>query len=138
MKSPRPVSYDVTGLLFFDGKKLGRLMPVKKVKEGNMHIHLVEPLNHFVKLKDNVWESGSWGLDESQAKKLVGGEIYFHKKRQDPSFYGGTILGYRVHPDGEHQGRIVFQLQHSQSCRNVTTDKSGWSKDMKIIEPDGQ
>ena len=103
-----------------------------------MNIHLVEPLNHFVKLKDNVWESGSWALDDSQAKKLVGGEIYFHKKRQEPSFYGGTILGYRVRQDGEYQGKIVFKLQYSQSCRNVCTGKSGWSKDMKIIEHEPQ
>jgi len=99
-----------------------------------MNIHLVEPLNNFVKLKDNVWESGSWGLDEDLAKKLVGGEIYFHKKRQEPSFYGGTILGYRVHQDDEDQGRIVFQLQHRASCRNVSTNKSGWIKNVKIIE----
>jgi hypothetical protein len=111
---------------------------VKPVKEGKMNIHLVEPLNRFVKLQDNVWESGSWGLDDSQAKKLVGGEIYFHKKRQEPSFFGGTILGYRVHQDGEYQGKIVFQLQHSQSCRNVSTDKSGWKKDMKTVERDRQ
>jgi hypothetical protein len=103
-----------------------------------MNIHLVEPLNHFVKLKDNVWESGSWRLDEDKAKKLVGGEIYFHKKRQEPSFYGGTILGYRVNPDGEYQGNIIFKLQHSQSCRNVSTGKSGWTKDVKIIEPEHQ
>ena len=101
-----------------------------------MNIHLVESLSHFVKLKDNVWESGSWGLDDSIAKKLIGGKIYFHKKRQEPSFYGGTILGYRIHKDGESQGKIVFQLEHSQSCRNVNTGKSGWSKDMKIIEHD--
>ncbi|MCK9362574.1 MAG: hypothetical protein M0P74_03080 [Syntrophales bacterium] len=99
-----------------------------------MNIHLVEPLNHFVKLNDNVWESGSWGVADDQAKKLVGGKIYFHKKRQDPSFYGGTILGYRIQPDGEYQGKIVFQLQHSQSCRNVRTGKSGWSKGIKIME----
>jgi hypothetical protein len=111
---------------------------MKPVKEGTMNIHLVEPLNHFVKLQDNVWESGSWGLDEGQAKKLVGGEIFFHKKRQEPSFYGGTILGYRVHRDGECQGKIVFQLRHNQACRNVSTDKSGWSKDMKIIESEPQ
>jgi hypothetical protein len=107
---------------------------VKPVKEDKMNIHLVEPSNHFVKLQDNVWESGSWGLDESQAKKLVGGEIYFLKKRQEPSFYGGTILGYRVHQEGDEQGKIVFQLQHSQSCRNVSTDRSGWTKDMKIVK----
>jgi hypothetical protein len=99
-----------------------------------MNIHLIESANHFVKLQENLWESGSWRLDESQAKKLVGGEIYFHKKRQEPSFYGGTILGYRVHPDGEYQGKIVFQLQHRLSCRNVSTSKSGWSKDVKITE----
>jgi len=101
-----------------------------------MNIHLVEPGNNFVKLQDNLWESGSWALDENQAKKLVGGDIYFHKKRQEPSFYGGTILGYRVHQDGEYQGKIVFQLQHRPSCRNVSTNKFGWKKDVKIIEQD--
>lgn len=99
-----------------------------------MNIHLVEPLNHFVKLQDNVWESGSWRLDEDKAKKLVGGEIYFHKKRVEPSFYGGTILGYRVNPDGENQGKVIFKLSYSHSCRNVSTNKSGWRNDMKITE----
>jgi hypothetical protein len=103
-----------------------------------MNIHLVEPLNNFVKLQDNLWESGSWELNENQAKDLVGGEIYFHKKRGEPSFYGGTIVGYRVHQDGEYQGKVVFQLQYRLSCRNVSTDKSGWTKNVKIIELDRQ
>ena len=98
-----------------------------------MNIHLIEQSNNFVKLQDNMWESGWWILDESKAQKLVGGEIYFHRKRQEPSFYGGMILGYRVEQDGQNQGRIIFRLQHSQSCRNVRTDKLGWSKQMKII-----
>jgi len=98
-----------------------------------MNIHLIEKSNNFCKLHDNTWESGWWKLDESKAQKLVGGEIYFHKKRQEPSFYGGKILGYRVEQDEPYQGRIIFKLQHSQSCRNVRTDKSGWSKEMKII-----
>jgi hypothetical protein len=97
-----------------------------------MNIHLIEHLNNFAKLQDNVWESGWWKLDEIKAQKLVGGEIYFHKTRQDPSFYGGNILGYRVEQDGEFQGRVIFKLKHIQSCRNVITDKSGWSNDMKI------
>ena len=99
-----------------------------------MDIHLVEPLNNFVKLKDNVWESGGWTLDEDKAKKLVGGEIYFHKKRQEPSFYGGTVLGYRVGQDGEYQGKIIFKLQYSQSCKNVRKGKIGWKKNVKIME----
>ena len=99
-----------------------------------MNIHLVEPLNHLVKLQDDIWESGWWRLDEDKAKKLVGGEIYFHKKRQEASFYGGTILGYRVNQDGEYQGKIIFKFQHSQSCRNVRTDRSGWNKNVKVME----
>jgi hypothetical protein len=101
-----------------------------------MNIHLVEPSNNFTKLQDNVWESGCWKIDESKAQQLVGGDIYFHKTRAEPSFYGGTILGYRVEADGEDQGRIIFKLEHSQSHRNVCTDKSGWSKDIKIIVPE--
>jgi hypothetical protein len=110
------------------------VMRISRKRGQKMNIHLVEPLNHFVKLKDNVWESGWWRLDEDKAKKLVGGEIYFHKKRLAPSFYGGTILGYRVNKDGESQGKIIFKLQHSQSCRNISTDRSGWTKDVKITE----
>jgi len=49
-----------------------------------MNIHMVEPLNNFVKLPDNSWESGWWTIDESKARELVGGEIYFHKKKGSP------------------------------------------------------
>jgi hypothetical protein len=98
-----------------------------------MNIHLIEQSNNFKLLDNDTWESGWWELNEENAQKLVGGEIYFHKKRQEPSFYGGTILGYRVEQAGQYQGKIVFNLQYSQSCRDVRTDKSGWSKEMKII-----
>jgi len=98
-----------------------------------MNIHVVEHTNNFVKLHDSVWESGWWNLDESSAQKLIGGEIYFHKTRMEPSFYGGTLLGYRVEEEGQHQGRIVFKLQYRHACRNVKTGKSGWQKEIKII-----
>lgn len=97
-----------------------------------MNIHLIETSNHFVKLGDDLWESGSWALSEDQAKALVGGEIYFHKKRQEPSFYGGTILDYRIGSEGENRGKVVFKLQYIPSCRNVSTDKTGWCKAIKI------
>ncbi|MBN1381725.1 MAG: hypothetical protein JXA41_08625 [Deltaproteobacteria bacterium] len=99
-----------------------------------MKIHIVsEAKNNFFKLNENEWESGWWLLDESKAQELIGGEIYFHKKRQEPSFYGGTILGYRVDQGEHHRGRIIFKLKYEKSCRNVRTDKSGWSKEIKII-----
>lgn len=101
-----------------------------------MNIHMIEPLNNFVKLPDNNWESGWWSLDESQAKQLVGGEIYFHKKRLEPSFFGGSITGYRIDQDPQYEGKIIFTLQYHAACRNVSTDKLGWSKKIKIIHHD--
>jgi hypothetical protein len=99
-----------------------------------MNIHLIETSNNFVKLQDNTWESGWWSIDESQAQKLVGGEIYFHKKQQEPSFYGGIITGYRIEQDGQYQGKVVFTLRYSDAGRNVKADKHGWSKHIKIID----
>lgn len=101
-----------------------------------MNIHMVEPLNNFVKLPDSTWESGWWSLDESIARELVGGEIYFHKKQMEPSFFGGVITGYRIVRDEQHLGKVVFVLQYKADCRNVRTDKNGWSKKMKIINHD--
>jgi len=98
-----------------------------------MDIHLVEKLNNFVRLKENLWESGWWVLQESAAAKLVGGKIYFHKEQQERSFYGGNITGYRVVREGKHEGLVVFEFKHDKDCRNVKTDKSGWTKKMKII-----
>jgi hypothetical protein len=99
-----------------------------------MKIHIIEPVNKFIKLHDNVWESGYWKLDEDRANKLVGGAIYFHRKRMEPSFYGGTVLGYRVEQEGQDSGKIVFKLQYKKECRDVRTDQSGWSNKMKIVD----
>jgi hypothetical protein len=99
-----------------------------------MKIHLIDKYNNFHNLRDNIWECGWWTLREEKARKLVGGEIYFHKSRVEPSFYGGTIVGYRVQLDGVHRGQTVFEFQYNHSSRNVRTDKYRWSKEMKIIE----
>ncbi len=98
-----------------------------------MKIHLVETSNNFVMLKENLWESGWWALGESEAAKLVGGSIYFHREQQGRSFYGGDITGYRVVQDGKHDGLIVFEFKHNKDCRDVKTDKSGWVKRIKIV-----
>ncbi len=74
-----------------------------------------------------------WKLDEDKAKKLIGGHIYFHKKRSEPSFYGGSIRGYRVKQDEPNQGRIIFEFEYHSACRGVKTDKNGWSIAKKIV-----
>jgi hypothetical protein len=98
-----------------------------------MQIHLIEKADNFIKLREKIWECGSWKLDEDKAKKLVGGHIYFHKKRTEPSFYGGSILGYRVKPDEPNLGNIIFEFEYSSSCRGIKTDKLGWSIEKKIV-----
>lgn len=98
-----------------------------------MEIHLTLSSNNFKKLKDNTWECGWWWVNENQAQQLIGHEIYFHKKRLEPSFYGGTIKGYRVDKEGPYQGKTIFQFEYSQACRNIITNRTGWSKEMKII-----
>ena len=64
---------------------------------------------HFVERTDNVrktdrtrneWESGCWPVPEETAQKLVGGMIYLHRSKQQPSHFGGEILSYRVEQSG--------------------------------------
>ena len=98
-----------------------------------MKIHLTLSSNNFKKLKDNMWECGWWQVAEKQAQELIGHEIYFHKKRSEPSFYGGTIKGYRVDEEGQCRGKTIFMFEYGKECRNITTDRTGWSKEMKII-----
>lgn len=102
-----------------------------------MNIHLIEKMNNFKKLRENIWESGGWKLQESKARELIGGKIYFHMDRQEASFYGGTIRGFRVEQDSQNQNKIAFEFQYHQECRNIRTDRTGWSMKMKIVrEPE--
>ena len=99
-----------------------------------MKIHLTLSSNNFKKLEDDTWECGWWSVDETKAEQLIGHEIYFHKKRTEPSFYGGTIRSYRVDDhEGQYQGKTIFRFEYSQECRNILAGRTGWSKEMKII-----
>ena len=98
-----------------------------------MNIHILQQSHNIVMLPNKDWETGWWNIDENKAKELVGGEIYFHDKQQEPSFFGGNITGYRIEQDVQNQGRIVFRLRYNATCRNVKTEKHGWAKKMKII-----
>ena len=100
-----------------------------------MNIHIAEAKTNFVKLNKDEWESGWWLIEEHQAKNLVGGDIFFHKSRQQPSYYGGRIVGYRIEEEEAHKGMIVFRLKYDEACRNIKTEKTGWFKAIKIIDP---
>ena len=97
-------------------------------------IHLIEKKGFIKTLPDSSdeWESGYWAVPESTANALVGGEIYFHKKQAELSFFGGRILGFRVDTDA-YAGRIVFRFRFDIVCRGVSAGQGGWSVEKKIV-----
>ena len=51
-----------------------------------MNIHMVEPLNNFVKLPDSRWESGWWTVDESKAKNWLAVKFIFTRSNRNRPF----------------------------------------------------
>jgi len=122
-ESSSPVHRHVAGF-FVSGFRQGA---------GHMQIHLIENADNFTKLRDKVWESGWWVLTEDEAKKLVGGQIYFHRKKSEPSFYGGSIRSFRIKQEDPHRGSIIFEFEYREACRGIKADKCGWSLEKKIV-----
>lgn len=98
-------------------------------------IHLVERVPAVRKIdKDkNEWESGLWVVSEESAQKLVGGRLFLHAGKQQPSHFGGEILGYRVEGTGEKAGHVVFTVFAAIDCKGVKVARTGWSNDTKIV-----
>ena len=97
-------------------------------------IHFIEKLGMFKKLEGNILESGLWDVPLQTAEALVGGDIYFHKKQKEPSYFGGKILGYRIHEeDDEYRGRIIFRFEPSRAHKNQLAGGSWSSFEKKIV-----
>jgi hypothetical protein len=101
-------------------------------------IHLIERLNNITNLINDVWESGWWKISDSKAQELKGGNIYFHKKKNEPSFFGGKILGYRIEQDGTFKGRVVFKFLSGPEYKGVKTEMAGWANEKKMIIVDSE
>ncbi|MCA1924985.1 MAG: hypothetical protein LDL16_01740 [Thiobacillus sp.] len=83
--------------------------------------------------ENHEWESGWWKISPDTAEQLVGGEIYFHKARAKPSFFGGLILSYRVETEGEWPGRILFRFRTGNEFKGVEAGMDGWGMEKKIV-----
>src|SRR6266853_4691835 len=95
-------------------------------------IHLIERMGHIQKIEGRIHESGLWDITPQTAQSLVGGDIYFHKKQKEVSYFGGKILGYRVHEgNDEYHGRIIFRFESSTEHKNVHSGEGGWSNEKK-------
>ena len=98
-------------------------------------IHFIEDYGKIVPVdkEKREFESGDWKLSTSTAEELVGGRIFFHTHQNEPSFFGGEILGYRLLMEGEYAGRIVFKFRSMPECKNVKTSTSGFGREKKIV-----
>lgn len=97
-------------------------------------IHLIEKGGYFKKINDREYESGWWAIPEEAANGLIGGLIFFHEGKKLPSFFGGTVLGFRVETEGEHKDRIVFRLESSSDCKGVKADPERWALKRKLAK----
>ncbi|ACB94879.1 hypothetical protein [Beijerinckia indica] len=89
-------------------------------------IHMISrnPL-HLTALTPPVHESGFWTFYEAEANKLVNGKLYLHKTKAEPSYFGGTIIGYRLAEAGEpYPGKILFKVSEEEACKGI-----GWEGD---------
>lgn len=100
-----------------------------------MAIHLIENDNRIcaIDFAADKWESPYWAVGEDVADDLKnGGDIYFHKAQDAPSFFGGRVFDYRKQPDGEWAGRIIFLFLADADHKNVKAG-GGWSQEKKIV-----
>lgn len=76
--------------------------------------------------KAGVYESEASLITPEDVSALEGGEVYFHKTRGQPSYFGGSILGIRPVDDSapaiDAPGRCIITLRSTAAGRNV-----GWN-----------
>jgi len=66
------------------------------------------------------FESGFWTLYEKEATGLIGGMLYLHDKKTEPSYFGGRIAGYRLAAlDEPRPGKIVFTVVAEDTGKDV-------------------
>lgn len=97
-------------------------------------IHLIEKLELIRRIEATAgeYESGFWKVGHRTAGELVGRDIYFHKKRVGPSFFGGRILSFRIQPDGKYADRVIFRFHAMPSHQGLTTGSDGWGMEKRI------
>jgi len=91
-----------------------------------MAVHLIsepvernQPRNSWHDDPRNVFCSGYWCITAEKAETLVGGWLYFHATKANPSYYGGRILGFRtvIREEFKRKNRIVFDFMPSKDAK---------------------
>jgi hypothetical protein len=98
-------------------------------RQGDPHCEKIRKVSG----SEDEYTSGYWLIPVKDAKKLIGGKIYFHNKQAFLSYYGGTILGYQAFHTGPERGRVMFTFKFEEDCREVRASKDGWRRWVKIV-----
>ena len=67
------------------------------------------PLN-LDKVADDVWRTCCWAISAEDAAALVGGWVYLHSTKGEPSFFGGIVTAAEpvVTPEHAREDRFAF------------------------------
>jgi hypothetical protein len=66
-----------------------------------------------------TFSSGFWDIPAEDAEALVGGWLYLHPSKAEPSYFGGPISGFEqvLRDDAKRQKRIAFKFHPNASGR---------------------
>ncbi len=69
----------------------------------------------------NEYTSGSWTVSPSEADALIGGTIFLHESKNEPSYFGGTVLGWfwSKRDAGAIDTGITFRLILEREAKGV-------------------
>ncbi len=77
---------------------------------------------HLKRIKDigpDMYESGYWPIAEDNARHLIGGTLYLHETKAEPSYFGGKVEDFR-RADGEwpqHPERLIFTVRSTRDAK---------------------
>ena len=67
------------------------------------------------------YTSQSWRLSAAEAEALVGGRLYLHETKAEPSYFGGRVLAWfpSKRESGAMEDGITFQLLADKEAKGV-------------------
>ena len=74
------------------------------------------------KVDASTFKSGYWPITEEDAKRLIGGMLYLHEAKPEPSYFGGIVERFRVAeesevPEPQLKGRMIFTFRPTLDMR---------------------
>ena len=95
--------------------------------------HFIGKLNENLRLVDKAtqrYTSGVWDVSEKTAQQLVGGYIFLHKTKAQPSFFGGIVHSFRVvSTDFAHAERIEFEVESRAEAKHKPWSGNSGARD---------